>query len=127
MVVVLKAFVERCVSLVLGHPFEFSWLDVSQADVFHRSSPFGGSQQHNLARWIVHPIVAAHRKNRQQRRTILISENWRRETGDGNRVCFFRVRTSIRFDPHQVADWLEMKMPSHSVRTQRHSESIARA
>src|SRR2546429_5532956 len=36
MVVVLKAFVERCVSLVLGHPFEFSWLDVSQADVFHR-------------------------------------------------------------------------------------------
>src|SRR5260370_26420702 len=36
MVVVLKAFVERCVSLVLGHPFEFSWLEVSQADVFHR-------------------------------------------------------------------------------------------
>src|SRR5947207_8720060 len=36
MVVVLKAFVERCVSLVLGHPFEFSWLDVSQADVFHQ-------------------------------------------------------------------------------------------
>jgi len=24
MVVVLKAFVERCVTLVLGHPFEFS-------------------------------------------------------------------------------------------------------
>src|SRR5262245_4062371 len=36
MVVVLEAFVERCVSLVLGHPFEFSWLDVSQTDVFHR-------------------------------------------------------------------------------------------
>src|SRR6266404_979016 len=36
MVIVLKAFVEHCVSLVLGHPFEFSWLDVSQADVFHR-------------------------------------------------------------------------------------------
>src|SRR5258705_9549758 len=36
MVVVLKAFVERCVSLVLGHAFEFSWLDVSQTDVFHR-------------------------------------------------------------------------------------------
>src|SRR6266550_6913398 len=36
MVVVLKAFVERCVSLVFGHPFEFSWLDVSQANVFHR-------------------------------------------------------------------------------------------
>src|SRR5713226_5548310 len=35
MVVVLKAFVERCMSLVLGHPFEFSWLEVSQTDVFH--------------------------------------------------------------------------------------------
>src|SRR5438128_8385270 len=34
MVVVLKAFVERCVSLALGHPFEFSRLEVSQADVF---------------------------------------------------------------------------------------------
>jgi hypothetical protein len=35
MVVVLKAFVEHCVSLVLGHPFECSWLDVSETDVFH--------------------------------------------------------------------------------------------
>src|SRR2546425_12994847 len=35
MVVVLEAFVERCVSLGLGHPFEFSWLHVSQTDVFH--------------------------------------------------------------------------------------------
>src|SRR5271157_5309688 len=35
MVVVLKAFVEHFVSLVFGHPFEFSWLDVSQTDVFH--------------------------------------------------------------------------------------------
>src|SRR6185503_9814733 len=35
MVVVLKAFVEYCVSLVLGHPFECSWLEVSQTDVFH--------------------------------------------------------------------------------------------
>src|SRR5215471_978972 len=39
MVVVLEAFVECCVSLVLGHPLEFSWLDVSQTDVFHYSSP----------------------------------------------------------------------------------------
>src|SRR5260221_5740044 len=31
MVVVLKAFVERCVSLVLGHPFECSWLDVCRS------------------------------------------------------------------------------------------------
>src|SRR6266480_1665431 len=34
MVVVLKAFVERCMSLVLGHPFEFSWLDVSKQMCF---------------------------------------------------------------------------------------------
>jgi hypothetical protein len=39
MVVVLKAFVERCVSLALAHLFEFSWLEVSQTDVFHCSSP----------------------------------------------------------------------------------------
>src|SRR5258705_1890821 len=39
MVVVFKAFVERFVSLVFGHPCEFSWLEVSQADVFHCSSP----------------------------------------------------------------------------------------
>src|SRR5260370_15031499 len=49
MVIVLKAFVEHCVSLVLGHPFEFSWLDVSQTNVFHCSSPPAGSQQHSLA------------------------------------------------------------------------------
>jgi hypothetical protein len=36
MIVVLKAFVEHCVLLVLGHPFEFAWLEVSQTDVFHR-------------------------------------------------------------------------------------------
>src|SRR5580704_12032436 len=48
MVVVLKAFVEHCVSLVLSHPFECSRFDVSQTDVFHCSSPrsssLGGSQ-----------------------------------------------------------------------------------
>lgn len=35
---------------------------------------------------------------------------------EDDRIPFFRVRSSIRFDPHQVADWLEEKMPSHSVR-----------
>src|SRR2546421_444930 len=39
MVAILKALVERCVSLVLGHPFEFSWREVSQADVFHSIPP----------------------------------------------------------------------------------------
>src|SRR5215213_2082893 len=36
MVVVLKALVEYCVSLVLSHPFKFPRLDVSQTDVSHR-------------------------------------------------------------------------------------------
>src|SRR5215510_14837696 len=61
MVVVLKAFVERCVSLVLGHPLEFSWLDVSQTDVFHCSSPhcgFGGTASRALRR-LVHLVSTA--------------------------------------------------------------------
>src|SRR5260370_42341274 len=49
MVVVLKAIVEHCVSFVLGHPFDFSRLEVSQTDGFHcsspRSSPLGRSQR----------------------------------------------------------------------------------
>src|SRR5437879_848465 len=53
MIVVFKAIVERCVSLVLGHPFEFSWLDVSQTDVFHcslpRSCSLGGGQHAQLS------------------------------------------------------------------------------
>jgi hypothetical protein len=68
-----KACVEHGVLLALGHAFAFAFVEVSQTDVFHCSSPLGGSQQHSLARWIVHPIVVAHRKNRQQRRTIFIS------------------------------------------------------
>src|SRR5712671_3434996 len=34
-VVILNALVEHCVLLVLAHRFEFSWLHVSQTDVFH--------------------------------------------------------------------------------------------
>jgi hypothetical protein len=45
MVVVLEAVVEHCVSLVLGHTFEFSRLNVTQADVFHYSALPVGSQQ----------------------------------------------------------------------------------
>src|SRR5437899_11694857 len=41
LVVVLKAFVEHCVWLVLGHPLEFSWLAVSQTYVFDCSSRSG--------------------------------------------------------------------------------------
>ena len=40
---VLEAFVEHCVSLVLGHPFKFPWLHVSQTDVFHGLLPVGAS------------------------------------------------------------------------------------
>jgi len=46
---------------------------------------------------------------------------------EDDHIPFFRVRTAIRFDPHQVADWLEMKMPSNSVRPEGQSERIARA
>jgi excisionase family DNA binding protein len=45
---------------------------------------------------------------------------------EDDHIPFFRVRTSIRFDPHQVADWLEMKMPPHSIRTHR-DDASARA
>src|SRR5271156_2062956 len=73
MVIVLKAFVEHCVSLVLGHPFEFSWLEVSQTDVFHRPSPLGCRPAAELARWLVQPIVAGHRENRQPSRFFYCS------------------------------------------------------
>src|SRR5882724_5309095 len=58
MVVVLKAFVERRVSLVLGHPFEFSWLDVAQTYVFHcfypRSCSLGGGQHAQRRKFLCH-------------------------------------------------------------------------
>src|SRR5260370_32411914 len=69
MVVVLKAFVERCMSLVLGHPFEFSWLDVSQTDVFHRfplvscDSLFAVTQSRSSS--LRYQIVVRETENRQ--------------------------------------------------------------
>ena len=33
---------------------------------------------------------------------------------EDDHIPFFRVRSSIRFDPHQVADWLEGKIAPHS-------------
>jgi excisionase family DNA binding protein len=33
---------------------------------------------------------------------------------EDDHIPFFRIRSSIRFDPHQVADWLEGKMIAHS-------------
>src|SRR6185295_15666002 len=49
MVVVLEAFVEHSVSLVLGHPFECAWLEVSQTDVFHSSCPLGVARSRAFA------------------------------------------------------------------------------
>lgn len=46
---------------------------------------------------------------------------------EDDHIPFFRVRSSIRFDPHQIAEWLETKMPAQSVRAQRPDASIARA
>src|SRR5580692_3925009 len=63
MVVVLKTFVEHCVSLVLGHGRVFCWLIVSQTDVLHMSLP---------AHWIVHPIVVG-RKGKSTAAPVFIS------------------------------------------------------
>ncbi len=53
MVVVFKACVEHGVLLALGHAFAFAFIEVSQTDVFHGSSPLfsalGGSRQHTVA------------------------------------------------------------------------------
>lgn len=46
---------------------------------------------------------------------------------EDNHIPFFRVRSSIRFDPHQVADWLEGKMPSHSVSSPHRTDASLRA
>lgn len=46
---------------------------------------------------------------------------------EDDHIPFFRVRTSIRFDPHQIADWLEGKMPSYSVRPPDRSDTGLRA
>src|SRR5438309_3427061 len=67
-VVVLEAFVEHRDSLVLGHTFERSWLNVSQTDVFHGSAPRffcrGFSPNENRVEWgtlrrLVHLVTAA--------------------------------------------------------------------
>src|ERR1700733_10236922 len=69
MVVVLKAIVEHRVSLVLGHPFDFSWLEVSQTDVLHPFllvscvSLFLVTQGHNSS--FCYQIVVRETENRQ--------------------------------------------------------------
>jgi excisionase family DNA binding protein len=46
---------------------------------------------------------------------------------EDDHIPFFRVRTSIRFDPHQIADWLEGKMPSHSISAAQRPDAGLRA
>lgn len=46
---------------------------------------------------------------------------------EDDHIPFFRVRTSIRFDPHQIADWLEGKMPCYSVRPAHRPDAGLRA
>jgi hypothetical protein len=53
MIVVLEAIVEHCVPLVLGHPFEFSRLEIAQTDISHSSLPVSGSG----AVWPLHDSV----------------------------------------------------------------------
>src|SRR6476646_10297308 len=64
MVIVLKAFVEHCVSLVLGHPFEFSWLDVSQTDVFHKFLQVSCDSE-NRSSSFCYQVVVRETQNRQ--------------------------------------------------------------
>ena len=46
---------------------------------------------------------------------------------EDDHIPFFRVRTSIRFDAHQIADWLEGKMPPHSASPPHRPEAGLRA
>src|SRR5687767_2846497 len=70
MVVVLKAFVEHCVSLVLGHPFECSWLDVSQTDVFHQFL-LGSCDSESRSSSFCYQIVVPETENRQRPQVVI--------------------------------------------------------
>src|ERR1700733_1006879 len=89
MVVVLKAIVEHCVSLVLGHPFDFSWLEVSQTDVFH---PFllVSCDSESRSSSFCYQIVVRETENRQlfhffwrRQRNLWVTDTfeWRPEAG----------------------------------------------
>jgi hypothetical protein len=48
-IIVLEAFVEHCLLLLLGHFWQFSSLDLSQTNVFHHASSPGGGTRRKLA------------------------------------------------------------------------------
>src|SRR5208282_1313494 len=90
MIVVLKAYVERCVSLVLGHPFEFSWLEITQTDVFHQfllvSRDFSLPVTQSRSSSFCYQIVVRETENRQLPH-FFISTAWnvvKPETEEGN-------------------------------------------
>src|SRR5204862_2961733 len=94
MFVVLKAFVERCVSLVLGHPFEFTWLDVSQTDVFHCFPPLGGSQRNSRGHGSFTYCRRAPRESKAEAH-YFISGNWDRRKAEAEDFPFSNCHLSF--------------------------------
>jgi len=85
MVVVLKAFVEHCLSLVHGHPFDFSGLDVSQTDVFHQFLlVFCDSESCSSS--FCYQMVVRETENRQQRQTFYFNFSGEKNYGDSRDV-----------------------------------------
>src|SRR5256885_3588777 len=87
-VVVLKAFVEYCVSLVFAHPFEFSWLDVSQADVFHPFLFLCATSVSSVSLWWNGPTKETPRIHREHR-GCTEKNSWREclQTSGCDRAC----------------------------------------
>src|ERR1035437_2043320 len=119
-VVVLKAFVERCVSLVLGHPFEFSWLDVSQTDVFHPfllvpcGSLFAVTQSRSSS--FCYQIVVRETENRQLLNFISLVREicGSLMRSDGGRKLGSSPQNAKDGAPHCVGDASEIKSLGHT-------------
>jgi hypothetical protein len=96
MVVVLKAIVERFVSLVFGHSFEFSWLEVSQTDVFHPFLLVSCDSLFALTRSRSRPacyqIVVRETENRQVLLFLALSE----ESAGHDRSNFHQASQAIK-------------------------------
>src|ERR1700683_3559371 len=111
MVVVLKAIVEHCVSLVLGHPFDFSWLEVSQTDVFH---PFllVSCDSESRSSSFCYQIVVRETENRQlfhffwrRQRNLWVTDTfeWRPEAGLEGAPCVFFQGPALSLSKGRVA------------------------
>jgi len=73
MVVVFKACVEHRVLFALGHAFEFAFIEVSETDVFHCSSPLGGAAAQPCP-----PDRSSYSRRAQKKSTAESSESARR-------------------------------------------------